>query len=88
MVSGIPFQALELATTGSPSASITWTLDGYSAAIPFYSRFGGTTSVGFAGATPMGHTGSYAAVLGFHVTPWVEFWLLTNRPCFAHIAVF
>jgi hypothetical protein len=86
LVNIFPFQALELATTGG-LATITWTLDGYSAAIPFYERHGGSTRAGFAGSPPMGHTGSYADVLLYHPTPWVEFWILTNRTCFAHIAV-
>jgi len=86
LIAIFPFQALELATLSGIS-SIGWTLDGYNAAPPFYQRFGGVTNVGFAGSPPMGHTGAYATVVSFRVSPWAEFWILTNKACFAHIAV-
>ena len=88
LVTIFPFQALELGGSAA-STTIRWTLDGYSAVVPFYQRHGGTTiapNVGGPG-NPIGHTGLYATVLSYHVSPWVEFWLLPNVRCFAHIAV-
>jgi hypothetical protein len=87
LVSGLPFQALELATMGG-TASISFTLDGYSASPPFYERDVGTVRTSFSGSPPLGSTGNWAVVLSYRLSPWAEFWLLPNRPCFAHIAQF
>ena len=87
-VSGTPFQVLEMTLTG-PAGAITFTVDGYSASPPFYQRIGGTNPTGSSGAAPpLGSTGNWAAMFAFGVSPWVEFWLLTNRNSWAHIAMF
>jgi hypothetical protein len=88
LVSGLPLQALELATLGAPSAVISFTLDGYSASPPFYERDTNVVTTGFAGSPPVGSTGIWAVVLSYRLSPYVEFWLLANTPCFAHIAMF
>jgi len=87
LVTGLPFQALEVHPVGGSISTINWTLDGISAAPPFYQRETGTTRAFFAGAPPTGHSAPWAVVLSFVVSPWVEFNILTNIPCFAHIAV-
>lgn len=88
LIAGVPFEALELGTTGISGTSITWTLDGYSASPPFYARNAGSTVPRAVGPAPVGNTGSFAAVLSYAFSPWVEFWILTNGSCFAHIALF
>lgn len=90
LIQGFPLQALELipATPGPKLVSVT--LDGYSASPPFYERDTNTvdmTGEGIMTSTPIGHTGNYALVLAYSVSPWVEFWLLLNRSCFAHISM-
>jgi hypothetical protein len=90
LVTGLPFQGLELAAFGpTPGRTLTWTLDGYSPLAPYYNRSAGTTRVFFAGAPPVGHLGpsSWAAVLWFTPSPWADFLILTNAPCFAHITL-
>ena len=91
LITGLPFQALELAAFGPTRGgrTLTWTLDGYNALLPYYNRTAGTTTVFFVGAPPVGHLGpgSWAAVLSFTPSPWAEFLILTNAPCFAHIAM-
>ena len=89
LVTGLPFQGLELATTAPGiSRTITWTLEGISASPPYYVRGGGTTpAVRFFGSPPVGHVGSYSVTVAFGLSPWAEFNLLTNTTCFAHIAL-
>ena len=89
LVTGLPFQALELAAF-SPTArgqTINWTLDGYNALAPYYSRSSGTIRVFFAGAPPVGPGASWAAILSFTPSPWADFVIFTDVPCFAHIAL-
>jgi hypothetical protein len=88
LLQGLPFQGLEFASGSNIAGFVTWTLDGYSAAAPFYERSTGTGPVNASGNPPTGHFLSYAAVLSFRVSPWVEFNILTNRSLWAHIAVF
>ena len=39
LVTGLPFQALELAASvPTPGRTINWTLDGYNALVPYYNR--------------------------------------------------
>jgi|SRR6516225_5567703 hypothetical protein len=91
LVTGTPFEALYLASAdpGGPSGSIrqsiTFTLDTYSASPPFYTRDMNTISTFFFGAPPVGGVGDLAVLLALPLSPWVEFWLLTSRPCYAHI---
>jgi len=89
LISGTPFQVLELATAVRGStATITFTLDGYSASPPFFHRFPGAIRTSFAGSPPLGSTGRWAVILAYPLSPWAEFWLLPNANCFAHIAAF
>ncbi|MCJ8156396.1 hypothetical protein [Sphingomonas sp. LaA6.9] len=87
VVQGVPYQFLELAVQNPANISrmITWTLDGYSAAPPFYQRSMGTSLAPATFAPPIGYTGSTAVVLAFLISPWVEFNILTNSNCTAHI---
>ena len=88
LVTGFPYQALELAVAGSGS-STTWTLEGISASPPYYVFVGGTTRfVDFHGSPPVGHTGRASVWVAFAVSPWAEFNLLTNNSCFAHMACY
>jgi len=87
LVTGLPLQALEVHPTSGIIRTINWTLDGYSAAPPFYQRETGRTRTLSFGSPPTGHTGDYAVVLAFAVSPWAEFNILTDIPCFAHIAM-
>jgi len=88
LVTGLPFQALELAASvPTPGRTINWTLDGYNALVPYYNRTSGTTRAFFFGAPPVGHIGSWAAILSFTPSPWADFVILTDAPCFAHIAL-
>src|SRR5262245_706136 len=88
LIIGVPYEALELGLTAPPSGTVTFTLDGYNSAPPFYQRVAGTASLGVFASTPVGHTGNSAALVSFHSSPWVEFWLLVNRTCWAHISAF
>lgn len=81
-------QALELAAAGPTPRTIAWTLDGYNALAPYYNRTVGATRVFFIGAPPMGHIGPpWAGIVSFAPSPWADFLILTNTPCFAHIAL-
>jgi hypothetical protein len=87
LVTGTPVEWLELGLTApGPSGPISFTLDTYSASPPFYTRDTNTITALFWGAPPVGG-GSLGVVLALPLSPWVEFWLLANRPCFAHIAM-
>jgi len=87
LVTGLPYQALEFGrVSAAPSGVIAFTLTGYSGAPPFFSTTAGTTTPGFFGAPPVGHTGFYAALLAFVPSPWVEIYLTTDKSCFAHLA--
>ena len=89
LVTGLPLQALELRTAApGVTGTIAWTLEGISASPPYYFWGGGRfPGAGFSGAPPVGHVGSYAVVVAFAVSPWAEFNLLTDRNCYAHIAL-
>jgi hypothetical protein len=89
LVTGFPLQGLELApATVFPRGTITWTLEGISASPPYYVRGGGTTTTPFfLGSPPVGHVVNYAVVFAFAVSPWAEFNLLTDKNCWAHIAI-
>jgi len=89
LVTGLPFQGLELATAAPGiTGTIIWTLEGISASPPYYVRGGGTyPAARFFGSPPVGHVGSYPTLVAFGVSPWAEFNLLTNRNCWAHIAL-
>ena len=86
LIIGLPYEALELGFTAPPSGMVTFTLDGYNSAPPFYQRVMGTAFCGVFSGPPVGHTGSSAALVSFQSSPWVEFWLLVNRTCWAHIS--
>ena len=88
LIDGAPLQSLELVLTGPPSGSVTFTLDGYSAAPPFYERDTGVFSTFFLTSPPVGQSFIPAALLSYRVSPYVEFWLLVSRPCWAHISMF
>lgn len=91
LVHGVPFERLELSSLTAANTikaqTISWTLDCYSANWPFYERHRGTTpGVGFAGAPPgFGALSTIAVYLFEPMSPWMEYWLLTDTPCFAHI---
>lgn len=87
LVTGIPFQALELAATSFAGRRITWTLDGFSVSPPFFQRNAGVSTVPVSASQPVGHFSSWAGVFSYAVSPWAEFNLLTNNNCWAHIAL-
>src|SRR5450631_1338511 len=78
LVTGFPVQFLELAGLGAP-ATIGFSLDGYSAAPPFYERntVASTSISAFSG--PESSTGVYTLVIAYAVSPWAEFWLLPTK---------
>jgi len=90
LVGGVPLQTLELATSAGPGVKVSWTLDGYNAAPPFYERDMGTTFAVRLGTTSAAGIpqGSTARVVWFLASPWCEFWLLTNVGCLAHMQLY
>ena len=88
LISGVPIQALELLTTTFPGGAVTYTLDGYSAAPPFYERDGGMVTVPSSSSVPTGHTFDVSIIVSYRSSPYVEFWLLVSRSCWAHISLF
>ncbi|RJF90354.1 hypothetical protein [Sphingomonas cavernae] len=88
LLQGFVFQFLEFGMplgSSTGNAMVSWTLEGFSAAPPFYQRSSGTSPA--PPLTGSGWGGSAAAVLSFRTSPWVEFNVLTNRGCLAHIYV-
>jgi len=86
-----PIQWLELAPAASGPSMVSITLDGYSAAPPFYTRDTNTydmTGLGIETSQPIGSYGRAAIVTAYPASPFVEFWVLLNRGCWAHMAVF
>jgi hypothetical protein len=84
-----PIQALELVPTTFTS-TVSITLDGYSAAPPFYERDFNTVDLSAIGPTnslPFGSTGNWQMVVSYRISPFVEFWILLSRSCWAHMAV-
>ncbi len=88
LVTGLPWIALEMMATSFSTRTVSWTLQMYSAAPPWYQTLTGTNTLFVTTTLPTGHVADWSAVFGFAVTPWAEFYLTTNRPCFAHIAMF
>ena len=84
LVTGLPIEFLELGGLGGPTA-LGFTLDGYSAAPPFYQRYKVTRTMIPAFPGPDQGTGSPTLVTSFLVSPWAEFWLLPTANCMAHI---
>src|SRR4029450_6606864 len=71
LVTGTPFEVLELALMSGPAATVVFTLNGYSAAYPFYtSNVNNSVLTSFAGSPPVGSTGNWAVILPYNVSPW------------------
>ena len=96
LVTGLPVVWVEFirAAPGLPNAPITFTVDGYSASPPWYTRTTGTGTAwaqapGGFGGTRSGADASTGVPGGvpefFALSPWIEFWVLTSRPCLAHV---
>lgn len=93
LVQGSPVQWVEFArpAPGLPDAPINATIDGYSASPPYYARSGGpgTAYMQIPGALGGISTGTglldESFMIAFPLSPYVEFWVLTDLNCLAHV---
>lgn len=88
LVTGLPWIALEMLATSFTTRRVSWTLQMFSASPPFFQTLTGVNTLFVSTTLPTGHIADWQAVFGFAVTPWAEFYLTTNRNCWAHIAMF
>jgi hypothetical protein len=86
LVTGAPLQFIELAALG-PATTIGLTFRGYSAAPPFYQRLGVTSTSVATWTGPSTTPISPNLIIGFLVSPWVEFWVLPTKNCMAHLHI-
>jgi hypothetical protein len=93
IVQFLPFQELQIVPSmDTLPTPISVTLDGYSAAPPFYERDTNTVNSSRLGVAPPGippvgfSLGATVLVTTYLNSPYSEFWLLLSMTCWAHLA--